>query len=243
VHVTSAMTAAAKHAVFDCLCELVSAALPCDWSHVLLRQARPDAFVPVSCCGDPPGRWDAIRQLRVPAADAAAFLARFKQHDVVQVTSADLPLIAQPMLYGVPQALCVALRRGVRIVALLTAGYQHGYPRFSPQQERIARGIAHLAGLAMHKAVPRVHPSDPRAAERMAAASHELRTPLSVIRGYNDLLLDGVFGPITAEQNDILRRMDKNVRQSLDLIHTIVEPGGVEPEWAFGPAPERHERY
>ena len=56
-----------------------------------------------------------------------------------------------------------------------------------------------------------------------AMFSHELRTPLSVIMGYNDLLLDGTVGSLTAEQIDILRREDKNAQELFALITTILD--------------------
>jgi len=90
--------------------------------------------------------------------------------------------------------------------------------------------------------------------EFLAAMSHELRTPLNAINGYTDLLLMGIPGPLEKDQrdfiariqrsgkfllgliNDVLsfakidagalevRRVEVNVGEVLDGIHTLVEP-------------------
>jgi signal transduction histidine kinase len=57
----------------------------------------------------------------------------------------------------------------------------------------------------------------------VASMSHELRTPLNLIIGYNDMLLDGAFGEIAADQGEILRRMSKSSRELLDLIEATLD--------------------
>jgi PAS domain S-box-containing protein len=59
--------------------------------------------------------------------------------------------------------------------------------------------------------------------EFLATMSHELRTPLGVIMGYLDLLRDGAFGPLPPEQSGVLRLMDRNARELLDLVSAILE--------------------
>ena len=54
--------------------------------------------------------------------------------------------------------------------------------------------------------------------EFLAAMSHGLRTPLAIIRGYSDLLLEGTFGQLAAQPSDPRRRVDRSVRELLDLI-------------------------
>jgi PAS domain S-box-containing protein len=59
--------------------------------------------------------------------------------------------------------------------------------------------------------------------EFLATMSHELRTPLGIILGYTTLLCDGAFGNLGAEQTGILRRIDRNARELLDLITTVLD--------------------
>jgi len=55
--------------------------------------------------------------------------------------------------------------------------------------------------------------------------SHELRTPLNVILGYSELLLDGAFGSLAPSQNEVLRRLDDNACQLLEMINTTLDLG------------------
>ncbi len=53
--------------------------------------------------------------------------------------------------------------------------------------------------------------------------SHELRTPLNVILGYNELLLDEVFGTLTPEQAASLDRVGMSARELLELINATLD--------------------
>jgi signal transduction histidine kinase len=75
----------------------------------------------------------------------------------------------------------------------------------------------------------------------LAAMSHELRTPLNAISGYTDLLLLGVRGPLSAQQEEDLRRIARNQAHLLNIISDIlnfarIETGSVELDLAPVPA-------
>lgn len=56
----------------------------------------------------------------------------------------------------------------------------------------------------------------------LAVMSHELRTPLSAIIGYQELLADGITGPVTESQRQQLNRIKVSARHLLQLIDEIL---------------------
>jgi len=56
----------------------------------------------------------------------------------------------------------------------------------------------------------------------LATISHELRTPLTAIIGYDELLADGITGPVNDAQREQLGRIKISARQLLSLIEDIL---------------------
>jgi len=56
----------------------------------------------------------------------------------------------------------------------------------------------------------------------LAVMSHELRTPLAAIMGYQELLADGITGPVTDAQSQQLGRIKVSARHLLSLIDEIL---------------------
>ena len=56
-----------------------------------------------------------------------------------------------------------------------------------------------------------------------AMMSHELRTPVSAVMLYNDLLLSGVYDPLTEAQRDAVDRSQKSASHLLDLINDLLD--------------------
>jgi signal transduction histidine kinase len=48
--------------------------------------------------------------------------------------------------------------------------------------------------------------------------AHELRTPLAAILGYQELMEDGVYGPLPKGIDDAVRRLGRSARQMLSLV-------------------------
>lgn len=57
----------------------------------------------------------------------------------------------------------------------------------------------------------------------MANVTHELKTPLVAIRGYNESILEGRFGPLTEKQRDGLTIAVRNVDRLQGLIEELLE--------------------
>jgi|GEM_PF-2226855 len=53
--------------------------------------------------------------------------------------------------------------------------------------------------------------------------THEVRTPLTAVQGYCEMLLEGIFGPISDEQSDMINRILASSTQLMDIVNTILE--------------------
>ena len=62
----------------------------------------------------------------------------------------------------------------------------------------------------------------------LANMSHEFRTPLNAILGYTSMLLKGVSGEMTAQQNRNLERIDSNSQHLLSIINDILDISRIE---------------
>ncbi len=58
--------------------------------------------------------------------------------------------------------------------------------------------------------------------EFVQTVSHELRTPLTYIKGYGDLLLEGVLGDLNQEQIDSLRIVAQRTDNVIHLVNDII---------------------
>ena len=141
--------------VLDRLCKLATAILECDVSHVFRWEPVAQVYAPVAADGLSAEEWEAFRLLRSPRPSLADLLAQLERHEVVQV---DIEALRDPRAgavatqYGFTRTLHAALRRGGEVFGVLTAAYRGRQEPFSARQERVARGLAQLASLALESA-------------------------------------------------------------------------------------------
>jgi signal transduction histidine kinase/CheY-like chemotaxis protein len=214
--------------LLDRLCQLTTEVLACDFSNTILRGPEGSAYVPVAQHGNTPEQWESMRVLKIPLDAVAPLLARLERHDVVQERIAegrDFRAGALPGQYGMTAGLYMALRRGGKIVGIQTAGYRGRQGAFTPQQRRIAGGLAQTASLVLENArlVEDLKRANRLKSEFVATMSHELRTPLNIIMGYNDLLLEEAFGGLTPEQAESLQSMQRSSSELLELITATLD--------------------
>jgi signal transduction histidine kinase len=60
-------------------------------------------------------------------------------------------------------------------------------------------------------------------AEFVSVASHELKTPINVIVGYVGLLEEGVYGPLSEQQHQILGTLDSQARSLARLVNQLLD--------------------
>jgi signal transduction histidine kinase len=214
--------------LLDRLCRLTAEVLGCDCAHTFLWRRDEDVFVPVSSHGDTLETWEAIRALRIPRAVGVRLLARLAETEALRYDAASADELFAPYVagtFGITAGLVIALRRGDEVIGVQSAGCRGGDRVFTSRHERIARGIAQLASMALHNArlLDELTQANQVKSDFVATMSHELRTPLHIILGYNALLLEGALGELSGEQGDALRRIDRNARELFDLVNAMLD--------------------
>jgi signal transduction histidine kinase len=81
---------------------------------------------------------------------------------------------------------------------------------------------------ALVKQRDQLHEMNRLKSEFLANVSHELRTPLNAILGYTELIIEGIYGPISDDQKESLVGIDESSRNLLTLINQILDLSKVE---------------
>lgn len=118
-------------------------------------------------------------------------------------------------------------------VELMKAGASDYLSKNALTPERLERSLRHVTRLARAQAqTRRAEAERERATEArsrfFAAMSHELRTPINAIVGYNELILDGIFGPLAEKQEVSLRRAQQAARHLLELVNDVLDLAKIE---------------
>ena len=110
------------------------------------------------------------------------------------------------------------------IIGALTMVRTHERPPFDDGTLALARDVARRAALAIDNAslYRKAVVANESKSNFLATMSHELRTPLTAVIGYEELLADGVSGPVTEAQRQQLTRIKASARQLLSLIDEIL---------------------
>jgi signal transduction histidine kinase len=208
------------------ICRLVAEALDASMSHTFIFEG--DALVCTAAYGETPREAEVYEESRLPRAAVSGLVERVRKEGAVLLSRAEAQEFrdAPPRLkHGTTMAIYFPLRRGQEIIGIQSAEYRGRSEPLPPARIRLARGISHLASLALESArlVHALEAADRVKTNFLANMSHELRTPLNVIIGYNDLLLEGAFDPLTTEQSRTLQRVQNSARELLELVTTTLE--------------------
>jgi PAS domain S-box-containing protein len=74
----------------------------------------------------------------------------------------------------------------------------------------------------LRSATERAEAANRSKSEFLATMSHELRTPIGAMTGYADLILEGIYGPVTPEQRTHLERVKAVGRHLLNIVEEIL---------------------
>jgi signal transduction histidine kinase/PAS domain-containing protein len=131
---------------------------------------------------------------------------------------------------GVEHYAVLPLRAGEERLGMLGLVRGPDRPAFTDQELATLALLGDQAALAVRNA--RLYEGAQEASraksEFVAVMSHELRTPLNALAGFSSLLEEGIYGPVTDEQREALRRMRSAREHLMALIDQVLDVARVE---------------
>jgi signal transduction histidine kinase/PAS domain-containing protein len=178
------------------------------------------------------------------AVGAAAVARSGTSHISTTITAADLDAAAHSTEHraalaalGLASWMIVPLLARGQSLGTISLGVADASRRYQPHDLALAEELAHRAALALDNArsfeearEARIQAEEANHAKTafLTVMSHELRTPLNAIAGYAELMELGVHGPVTGEQVEALRRIQRSQRHLLSLINDVLNFARIE---------------
>ena len=176
---------------------------------------------------------------KMPARDGFAAHV-IEANKPVTVTPSDAPteILAVHKAEQMEVAVGIPLTLFGETFGALVVGYRREYHP-TPRDIRLAMSVAQHASVAIANA--KLHARVEERSEELASAyrqledlthakerfynaiSHDLRTPVGAIRGYSDLLLDGLGGELPPEAVKFVERTKRASEALLDLVNDLLD--------------------
>ncbi len=229
-HVSRAMLSAPRLTdVMDRLCRMTCELLGAERASTWMVVPEEDSIVLAAQFSADGVVRDWVAGIRFPMSTFRPWFESPGDLPVLVLSREDLeqrPDGAAALASGVQRIVLLGLEsRGTSFGFHAAAWYDRPPPAWTPVQRRIALGLAQIGSLAIDNArlFEQLTQANRIKSDFVATMSHELRTPLNVILGYNELLLDGTFGPLSAEQSDTLNRIQGHSYRLLEMINDTLD--------------------
>ena len=108
--------------------------------------------------------------------------------------------------------------------------WREGGRGFSEDQVQFVGRLADHAAIAIANArlYEQVRQANLAKSEFVSLVAHELRTPMTSIRGYADMLLKGIVGPLNEQQKQFLQTIRSNVERMRILVSDLQDISRIE---------------
>lgn len=125
--------------------------------------------------------------------------------------------------------LAVPIQQGGHVTGLITLETQHAR---EINQEDIAfvERLADRAAVAINNAqlYEQINAANTAKSEFVSLVAHELRVPMTSIKGYADLIVSGVAGPLNDQQQQFLEVIRRNLQRMSTLISDLSDINRIE---------------
>jgi signal transduction histidine kinase len=159
-----------------------------------------------------------------------------RENALGEIVALDPAAFREPLLRAILQRwraasiMATRLERADRLLGLLFLCSTRPADAFTQRDHQVLSAITvhAIAALAHASLIAELRNAYQLKEEFMATMSHELRTPLNVIIGYTDLQIDGVFGELSEEHLDAVKRTREHGLQLLELIQATLDMSRLE---------------
>ena len=129
---------------------------------------------------------------------------------------------------GLPHRLIAPLRRETHTNALI--GVQRRAAPFTPEAEAFLLRLAEHSALALEntRLYQAVQQANLAKSQFVSLVSHELKNPMTSIRGFADLIRQGMTGAVSAQARDFLDTIVDNVDQMAALVSDLSDISRIE---------------
>ncbi|GAB4489543.1 MAG: hypothetical protein Fur0016_06840 [Anaerolineales bacterium] len=155
---------------------------------------------------------------------------------VVQNTALDPLYRPNPLLPETRSEIGIPLKIGARVIGALDI-HSSEINTFHPEEISVLETLADQISVALEnarsydtaqKAIEEMKQLDIIKSQFLANMSHELRTPLNSIIGFSRVILKGIDGPITEQQQQDLSAIYNSGQHLLGLINNILDLSKIE---------------
>ncbi len=138
---------------------------------------------------------------------------------------------AEEAIDGTPSAiqLVVPIRRDGLVTGLISLASQQLTDLHEEDVQFVER-LADRAAVAIKNAslYEAIHQANQAKIEFISVVTHELRLPMTSIKGYTDLLVSGMTGPLNDQQQQFLQVVRRNLERMADLVRDLSEINRIE---------------
>jgi signal transduction histidine kinase len=125
--------------------------------------------------------------------------------------------------------LATPVRAEGRVIGLITLESRRAHA-FSPEDVAFVERVADRAAVAIENSrlYETIHAANKAKNDFISLVTHELRVPMTSIKGYTDLILGGLVGPLTDQQREFLETIKRNLQRMNVLISDLSDINRIE---------------